>query len=63
MEDLILKTIIFIIKDKETGKPIVITHFQGFSDKNEAIDFSKFLQEEFVEEHKLYDSEPNFTLH
>lgn len=63
MEDLILKTIIFIIKDKETGEPIVISHFQGFSDNDEAIDFSKFLQDQFVEEPKVYDSQQNFTLH
>jgi hypothetical protein len=30
MDNLILKTIIFILKDKETGKPVVVTHFQGF---------------------------------
>ena len=35
MDDTFLKTIIFIMKDKKTKKPIVITHFQGFEDELE----------------------------
>ena len=36
MDNLILKTIIFILKDKETKKPVVVTHFQGFENDDEA---------------------------
>jgi|TARA_X000001316_G_C916623_1_gene30901 hypothetical protein len=48
MDDRFLKTIIFIMKDKKTKKPIVITHFQGFQDDDEAADFSDFLKTQFV---------------
>ena len=48
MDDRFLKTIIFIMKDKTTKKPIVITHFQGFKNEEEAADFSDFLREQFV---------------
>ena len=47
MNDLILKTVIFILKDKKSGKPFVVTHFQGFENDDEANDFSKFLTEQF----------------
>ena len=40
MDDRFLKTVIFIMKDKKTKKPIVITHFQGFQNNEEAEDFS-----------------------
>ena len=36
------------MKDKSTKKPIVITHFQGFENEEEAADFSEFLKEQFV---------------
>ena len=36
------------MKDKKTKKPIVITHFQGFQDDDEAADFSDFLKTQFV---------------
>ena len=48
MDDTFLKTIIFIMKDKTTKKPIVITHFQGFRDEEEAEDFSDFLKTQFI---------------
>ena len=61
MDDLILKTIIFIMKDTKTNKPVVVTHFQGFEDDNEAQNFSQFLKEQFTEQEK--DPYPNVTLH
>ena len=60
MDDTFLKTIIFIMKDKTTKKPIVITHFQGFEDEEEANDFSNFLRGQFTFD---YDYEPNKTIH
>ena len=39
MDDTFLKTIIFIMKDKTTKKPIVITHFQGFKNLRKSIGF------------------------
>jgi hypothetical protein len=36
------------MKDKKTKKPIVITHFQGFENNDEAEDFSEFLKTQFV---------------
>jgi hypothetical protein len=61
MDDRFLKTIIFIMKDKTTKKPIVITHFQGFQSSEEAEDFSEFLKTQFV----LPDDYPdaNTTIH
>jgi len=47
MDDKFLKTVIFILKDKATKKPVVITHFQGFKNQEEAEDFSAFLKGEF----------------
>jgi len=32
---------------KKSGKPFVVTHFQGFENDDEANDFSKFLTEQF----------------
>ena len=70
MDNLILKTIIFILKDKETGKPVVVTHFQGFENDDEANDFSKFLTDQFTGDiPKSFDSfdtenpTPKRTLH
>ena len=60
MDDKYLKTIIFIMRDKITKKPIVITHFQGFEDEEEANDFSNFLRTQFTYD---YDYEPNKTIH
>ena len=48
MDNLILKTIIFIMKDKVTHEPVVVTHFQGFKDEEEATEFSRYLTEHFV---------------
>ena len=31
-----MKTIIFIMKDTKTNKPVVVTHFQGFEDEKDA---------------------------
>jgi hypothetical protein len=61
MDDKFLKTVIFILKDKVTKKPIVITHFQGFKNQEEAEDFSAFLKGEFCLEEDYNDS--NLTLH
>ena len=61
MDDTFLKTIIFIMKDKTTKKPIVITHFQGFRDEEEANDFSEFLKPQFVLPSDYPDS--NTTIH
>tara|TARA_R100000742_G_C4249840_1_gene68277 strand:- start:212 stop:394 length:183 start_codon:yes stop_codon:yes gene_type:complete len=60
MENLILKTIIFILKDKETQKPVVVTHFTGFDTDEEAENFSKFLTDKFTNEDDL---NPKRTLH
>jgi|TARA_R100000808_G_scaffold116_1_gene855 predicted phosphohydrolase len=61
MDNLILKTIIFILKDKETKKPVVVTHFTGFDTDEQANDFSKFLTEEFVQDDDYM--KPKRTLH
>ncbi len=61
MDDTFLKTIIFIMKDKTTKKPIVITHFQGFRDEEEANDFSEFLKTQFVLPSDYPDA--NTTIH
>jgi len=59
MDNLILKTIIFIMKDKVTHEPVVVTHFQGFKDEEEATEFSRYLTEHFVHD----DLSPKRTLH
>jgi len=61
MDDKFLKTIIFIMKDKVTKKPIVITHFQGFDNQDEADDFSEFLKYQFTIEDDFDNS--NKTIH
>lgn len=61
MDNFILKTIIFILKDKATNKPIVVSHFQGFEDEIEAYNFSEFLKEQFISPQE--DHYPNVTLH
>ena len=61
MDNLILKTIIFILKDKETKKPVVVTHFTGFDNDQQADDFSKFLTEVFVSDDDYI--KPKRTLH
>ena len=60
MNNLILKTIIFILKDKETQKPVVVTHFTGFDTDEEAQNFGKFLTNKFTTEDDL---DPKRTLH
>jgi hypothetical protein len=61
MDDKLLKTIVFIIKDSLTKKPIVITHFEGFKDQEDAEDFSIFLKGQFCLEEDCNNS--NVTLH
>jgi hypothetical protein len=61
MDDKFLKTIIFIMKDKITKKPIVITHFQGFKNHEEAEDFSDFLKTQFIMPTDYPDE--NVTIH
>ena len=60
MDDYILKTIIFIMKDTKTNQPVVVSHFQGFKDDSEAKDFSEFLKDQFMQQEDFY---PNTTLH
>ena len=48
MDDLELKTIIMILRDKQTNKPVVITHFTGFETDEEAENFSKTLKEKYI---------------
>ena len=63
MDNLILQTIIFILKDKETKKPVVVTHFTGFDDEIEAQQFTEFLKDQFTT--PLYEDfdYKNKTLH
>ena len=67
MDDLILKTIIFILKDKKTNKPVVVTHFQGFENDDEAKDFSHYLTDTFCSDGIVPfdpgDLHPKRTLH
>ena len=63
MDDLILKTIIFIMKDTKTNKPVVVSHFQGFDSELEAHNFSEFLKEQFIQPIEKEDPYPNVTLH
>tara|TARA_R100001086_G_C11740779_1_gene232420 strand:+ start:438 stop:638 length:201 start_codon:yes stop_codon:yes gene_type:complete len=48
MKDLELKTIIMILKNTQTGKPMVVTHFTGFEDETEAWDFTEKLKEKYI---------------
>ena len=50
---------ILILTDKHTGKPVVVTHFHGFDNEDEAIQFSEFLKENFVDDIEI----PKQTLH
>ena len=50
MDDLQLRTAIFIMKDKTTGKPIVLTSFYGFETEEEAHEFSQVLKEQYVDD-------------
>ena len=63
MDNLLLQTIIFILKDKHTKKPVVVTHFTGFQTDEEAQFFSKFLQDQFTT--PIYDDfdKTKHTLH
>ncbi len=63
MDNLLLQTIIFILKDKHTKKPVVVTHFTGFQSDEEAQFFSKFLQDQFTT--SIYDDfdKTKYTLH
>ena len=63
MDNLILHTIIFVMKDKETNKPVVVTHFTGFEDDEEASKFTEFLKDQFTNPlHEDFDN-MNKTLH
>ena len=62
MDDLELKTIIMILRDKQTNKPVVITHFTGFETDEEAENFSKTLKEKYINDITL-DDETDPTLH
>ena len=37
-----------ILKNTETGKPMVVTHFTGFQDETEAWDFTEKLKEKYI---------------
>jgi len=50
MKDLILRTAIFIMKDKTTGRPVVVTKFYGFEDEQEAYEFSQILKEQYIDD-------------
>ena len=50
MDDLQLRTAIFIMKDKTTGKPVVLTSFYGFETEEEAHEFSQVLKEQYVDD-------------
>ena len=50
MKDLILRTAIYIMKDKTTGRPVVVTKFYGFEDEQEAHDFSQILKEQYIDD-------------
>jgi hypothetical protein len=67
MNDLILKTVIFILKDKKSGKPFVVTHFQGFENDDEADEFSRYLTDHFAGDvqgpFEIQDMPPKRTLH
>ena len=62
MDDLELKTIIMILRDKQTNKPVVITHFTGFETDEEAENFIKTLKEKYINDIPL-DDETDPTLH
>ena len=62
MDNLILKTIIFILKDKDTEKPVVVSHCSRFDNDEQANDFSRYLTEEFVN-NDVEDLSPKRTLH
>ena len=61
MDNYILKTIIFITKDKRTNKPVVITQWNGFETEQEALDFSNYLKEMTLDE--MLEENPKQTLH
>ncbi|BAQ88739.1 hypothetical protein [uncultured Mediterranean phage uvMED] len=62
MDNLLLKTMILIMKDPTSGKPIVISSFHGFESEQEAQDFSNYLKEMTIDE-MLYEDNPKQTLH
>jgi hypothetical protein len=61
MDNYILKTIIFITKDKRTNKPVVITQWNGFETEQEALDFSNYLKEMTLDE--MLEENPKDTIH
>ena len=63
IDNLLLQTIIFIMKEKTTGKPVVVTHFTGFQSDEEAQFFSRFLQDQFTTPLNEEDYNKNYTLH
>ena len=50
MKDLILRTAIFIMKDKTTGRPVVVTKFYCFEDEQEAHELSQILKEQYIDD-------------
>ena len=38
------------MKDKTTGRPVVVTKFYGFQDEQEAHDFSQILKEQYIDD-------------
>jgi hypothetical protein len=38
------------LKDKTTGKPVVLTSFYGFETEEEAHEFSQVLKEQYVDD-------------
>jgi len=61
MDNYILKTIIFITKDKRTNKPVVITQWNGLETEQEALDFSNYLKEMTLDE--MLEENPKDTIH
>ena len=61
MDNLLLKTMILIMEDKVTGKPVVVSSFHGFETDKEAQDFSNYLKETMLDE-MVYEN-PKQTLH
>jgi|TARA_B110000503_G_C6761616_1_gene255670 hypothetical protein len=61
MDNLLLKTMILIMEDKVTGKPVVVSSFHGFETDEEAQDFSNYLKETMLDE-MVYEN-PKQTLH
>ena len=62
MDNLLLKTMILIMEDKVTGKPVVVSSFHGFETEEEAIAILKArvsddrqIPEANINVHVIYD--------